>query len=144
MRDLSRRGLLLGASCSLLPLVPGPCPAGGNPAAEAIPPLPVPGGEVVLTVSGAIPWHNAPEGAQFDRAMLEDLGMHQFRTETPWSEQSQLFRGPLLHSLTTALGLTTGTFIARAMNDYSIPVPVSDAVPQGPILAMKVDRRAHV
>lgn len=132
--DLSRRSLLLGMS--LLPL---PLPAFGREAAGVMAALPPPQGEVLLTVTGALTRRNSPEGALFDREMLKALGEIEFVTGTPWSEHPQRFRGPSLYSLVTALGLKGGTFTARALNDYSIPVPLSEAVEGGPILAMEID-----
>lgn len=134
MPDLTRRSLMLGMSLLPLPLQAARADHGPGPIA-----LPQPVGEVILTVSGDLPQRNSGEGAVFDRAMLAALGEAEFTTGTPWSEQPQRFRGPSLHSLVTALGLTTGTFTARALNDYSIPVPVSEGVPGGPILAMEID-----
>ncbi|RRH73423.1 oxidoreductase [Falsigemmobacter faecalis] len=134
MPELTRRSLILGMS--LLPL---PLHAAGGKSAEAAAALPHPEGDVILTVTGALPRRNSAEGAVFDRAMLKAMGEVEFTSGTPWSGQPQRFRGPSLHSLVTTLGLSDGNFTARAVNDYSIPVPVSEGVPGGPILAMEID-----
>jgi hypothetical protein len=97
--------------------------------------LPAPAGDVVLTVSGAIAVENAPGLAQFDLAMLEQLGVETLRTTTIWTDGEQEFRGVPLHRLLDRLGVTHGRLEARAINDYAAEVPVSDAVEGGPIIA---------
>jgi hypothetical protein len=51
-----------------------------------------PQGPVVLTVDGAITRTTAPGRAEFDRAMLEQLGVATLRTWTPWTEGEPEFQ----------------------------------------------------
>ena len=37
------------------------------------------------------------------------------------------------------MGVTDGTLLATAINDYTVEIPVSDAVPGGPIVAYLMD-----
>ncbi len=97
--------------------------------------LPQPTGEVVLTVTGDIGVTNQGNSAVFDAAMLQALGEVSFDTTTPWTEGTQTFTGLPLHALMEALGVGEGTLVAKAVNDYSIEIPVTDAVEGGPIVA---------
>jgi hypothetical protein len=106
-------------------------------AAIAAEPLPVPQGPVVLTVSGAIAATNSPEGAQFDLAMLDALGTAEFETTTIWTEGPQVFRGVSLRRLADVLQADGAVIAASALNDYTVEIPLSDAVEGGPILAFE-------
>lgn len=93
-----------------------------------------PGGDVILTVTGV----NATP-VQFDRAALVALGLVSIETTTIWSEGVQTFEGVPLMSLTQALGVESGTLFATAINDYTVEIPVTDAVEGGPIIALKLN-----
>lgn len=97
--------------------------------------LDAPSGDVVLTVSGAVPVTNEGDTAQFDMEMLRSLGETSFTTSTPWTEGQQTFTGVSLLALIEVLGIEGGTLAATAINDYAIDIPVSDAVEGGPIIA---------
>lgn len=98
-----------------------------------------PAGEVVLTVSGAPKAENAGEAAQFDLAMLERLGAVEFETSTIWTQGVQHFEGVPLNHLVDHLGITGTTLRATAINDYSVDIPLADAVEGGPIIAFKLN-----
>lgn len=100
-------------------------------AEELLPPK----GEIILTVTGDIAATNEGDSAVFDQEMLSGLGEVSFATTTPWTEGPQEFTGVPLQALVEALGVTSGTIRATAINDYAIEVPVTDAVQGGPILA---------
>lgn len=97
--------------------------------------LPAPTGEIVLTVTGKIAVTNQDGVAAFDLDMLKGLGEVTFETSTPWTEGKQSFTGVPLHALLQTVGVTEGTLTAKAINDYAVEIPVSDAVVGGPILA---------
>lgn len=97
--------------------------------------LPVPTGQVLLTVDGAITVHNHDKEAIFDREMLEAMPQTTFTTKTIWTDGEQEFTGVTLHNLLTRLGVTSGSLSAIAINDYAVKIPVSDAVADGPIIA---------
>jgi len=98
-------------------------------------PLPPPSGKVILTVSGDIPVANVGESAQFDLDGLRALGLTTIETTTVWTEGKQVFQGVSLKDLLARLNVTTGEIKARAINDYSVIIPVTDAVEGGPIIA---------
>jgi hypothetical protein len=97
--------------------------------------LPAPTGEVVLTVTGKVALTNQDGVAAFDLDMLKAIGEVTFKTSTPWTEGEQSFTGVPLNALLQTVGVTEGTLTAKAINDYAVEIPVSDAVVDGPILA---------
>ncbi|MEQ9124073.1 MAG: molybdopterin-dependent oxidoreductase [Alphaproteobacteria bacterium] len=110
--------------------------AAGPAAAEVAQPT----GSVVLTVSGRI---DAPPGAsaRFDMAMLRALPAREFETSTIWTDGTHRFRGVSLAALLEAVGADGTLLRATALNDYSVEIPVADAVPEGPIVAYEFDGR---
>ncbi len=122
--------ILCGAAMAVL--------AAGALAAD---PLPVPQGPVILTVSGGIAQANGPEGAAFDLAMLEGMETVEFETTTIWTEGPQSFRGVPLVRLIEALGAEGEVIAASALNDYTVEIPLADAVEGGPILAFAQNGR---
>lgn len=110
--------------------------AAGPAAAE----LAAPAGTVVLTVTGRI---DAGTGgaARFDMAMLRALPAREFTTSTIWTEGAHRFRGVPLATLLDAVSADGTTLKATALNDYSVEIPVTDAVPEGPIVAYEFDGR---
>ncbi len=94
-----------------------------------------PSQQVLLTVSGKISVMNVGDTAQFDMAALQKLPATEFETTTTWTEGPQTFRGVSLKALLDYLKASGTTLSASAINDYSVSVPVSDAVENGPIIA---------
>jgi hypothetical protein len=84
---------------------------------------------VILTVTGL------DDVVEYTLSDLEALGLSSFQTTTIWSDGVQEFTGVSLRALLQDLGVTEGVFMARAINDYAVEVPVSDGVENGPILA---------
>ena len=94
-----------------------------------------PQGDVILTVSGDIDVTNAGDILQFDREQLAALDTTTFKTTTIWSAGVNTFEGASLSALTALLDLKDGKLLATAINDYTVEIPVSDAVEGGPIIA---------
>lgn len=105
-------------------------------------PLPQPTGPVLLTVSGEISNRNSTDGAVFDLEMLRALGEAEIVTDTIWTPGPQTFTGVSLARLLEAVGAQGTTLNATAINDYSVTIPVSDATPDGPIIAYALDGTA--
>ncbi|MEQ3748508.1 MAG: molybdopterin-dependent oxidoreductase [Celeribacter sp.] len=84
---------------------------------------------ILLTVS------DGTRSLTFDRAALEALPRTQIETSTIWTEGMQRFDGVSLKDLLTHAEVSSGTLQATAINDYSVTIPVSDAVEDGPIIA---------
>lgn len=91
--------------------------------------------EIILTVTGT----DAADPVRFDRAGLEALGFETIETTTIWSEGVQTFEGVSLKSILDELGVTEGTLLATAINDYTVEIPVLDAVENGPIIAVMLN-----
>jgi hypothetical protein len=94
---------------------------------------------VILIVSGNISHDNGNGVARFDRAMLEALPAATIRTETPWTEGSVEFHGPLLKAVLETVGATGDQLKAVALNDYAVDIPFGDAFDYGVILAISQD-----
>ena len=97
--------------------------------------LATPEGEIILTVSGALDTTNDGETAVFDLEMLQALDSTTIKTTTIWTDGTQVFQGVSLKVLLQKLGVEGGLLRATAINDYTVEIPVSDAVAGGPILA---------
>jgi len=113
--------------------------AGGVVTSRPAQALALPTDKVILTISGKISITNAGDTATFDRAMLEALGMHSFKTHTKWDNDAVTFEGPLMTDLMKAVGATGVTAQAIALNDYHTDIPIEDFAKFNPILAMKRD-----
>ncbi|MBC2836815.1 molybdopterin-dependent oxidoreductase [Gemmobacter straminiformis] len=107
--------------------------------AEAGEPLPAPTGEVVLTVTGQIDRTNAGDAAEFDLAMLQALDPVTVTTSTIWTDGVQEFRGVSLERLMKEVGATGGMIAASALNDYTVQIPMTDAVEGGAVLAFEAN-----
>lgn len=104
-------------------------------------PLPLPKGPVILTVTGAIDQANSPDGAQFDLAMLEAMDPVEVSTTTIWTDGTQTFTGVPLARLIEMLGAEGEVIAATALNEYTVEIPLEDAVEGGPILAFAQNGR---
>jgi hypothetical protein len=101
--------------------------------------LPQPQGKPILSVSGHIRNLNASGTAQFDREMLEALGMEVIETATPWYEGRTRFEGVSLDKLMQLVGAEGTTVTAVALNDYVTTIPMADFKKFGVLLALKRD-----
>lgn len=99
--------------------------------------LPAPKEKPILTVSGKISVTNKDDTAEFDRPMLESLGMVSFATETPWYPDRVTFEGVSLAKLMDLVGAKGQTLTVVALNDYSSEIPFEDFQKFNVILALK-------
>ena len=86
-------------------------------------------GEVLLTLTVG------GETREYDMAALEALGETEFTTSTIWTEGAQTFGGVPLNVFLADAGVESGTLNAKAINDYAVEMPVSEALENGPIIA---------
>jgi hypothetical protein len=98
-----------------------------------------PNGDIVLTLSGAMTNTNGAGKAAFDLDMLKALPATTFKTRTTWTDGDKSFSGVSLQVLLAAVGSTGTIAKSIALNDYSVDIPVTDAVADGPIIAYLVD-----
>lgn len=85
--------------------------------------------EILLTLT------NGDDVVEYDLATLEAIGSTTFETSTIWTEGPQTFTGVPLQALVDELDIDDGVLLASAINDYTVEIPVSDAVTGGPIIA---------
>lgn len=95
----------------------------------------VPSGDVILTISGDIDASNVDGALVFDANTLSALGTVSIETSTIWTEGVNTFEGVPLKTLVDLVGAESGRLLASAINDYTVEVPVSDAIENGPIVA---------
>ncbi len=100
-----------------------------------------PAGKVILTISGDIEHTNAGDRAEFDRTMLEALGMTELTVETAWTDGRPTFSGVLGSRILDAVGARGDEIVARAINDYQVTIPVSDLRRYPILFALKQDGR---
>lgn len=101
--------------------------------------VPTPNRDVILTVTGAVQSLDEAQKLEFDLDALSALGFETVETTTIWTDGVQTFEGVSLKTLMDTLGLEDGTLLATAINDYTVEVPVSDAVENGPIIAVRLN-----
>lgn len=99
--------------------------------------LPAPAGRVILSIDGNVTETNAGERADFDRSMLEALGMHGLTTTTPWTNGPQHFEGVLMRDLLRRVGARGKSVLATALNDYAVEIPVEHFERYDVLLAIK-------
>ena len=120
---MKRREVL--ASLATLTASPWAIGAGESPPATVVPPL--------LRISGP-----GPARFEFTEAAFLALPTASITTATVWTPRS-VFVGPTLLTVMRAAGVTGGTLIFRTLDDYSAPIPWSDLVRYGVILAHSQD-----
>lgn len=98
-----------------------------------------PAGEPVLTVTGQIDNRNSGDAAVFDLAMLEAMDPVTVTTSTIWTDGVQEFRGVPLVRLMQEVGAHGGMIAASALNDYTVQIPMEDAVEGGAVLAFEAN-----
>lgn len=102
-------------------------------------PLAAPTGEVVMTITGQIERKNTADGAAFDLAMLQALDPVTVSTSTIWTDGVQEFRGVSLERLMQEVGAKGTMIAASALNDYTVQIPMTDAVEGGAVLAFEAN-----
>jgi hypothetical protein len=100
-------------------------------------PLRSPTGKPILTISGKISNTNKGATAQFDRPMLEAVGMTTIETTGPWYEGTAKFEGVNLNKLMELVGASGDRVDVVALNDYSSEIPMKDFASYNVILAIK-------
>ena len=91
----------------------------------------------ILTISGKISVTNKDNTAQFDRQMLESMGLVTVETTTPWHEGKVKFEGVPLDKLMKQVGASGQRVIVVALNDYTTEIPMDDFAKFNVILAIK-------
>ncbi len=87
--------------------------------------------KTILTVTGK----PATNEVQLSDAMLAKLPQKSMTLQTPWYPEPKKFEGPLLRDVLKLAGIRSGNIRLVALNDYTISIPVSDAVEYDVIVA---------
>ena len=103
--------------------------------------LPLPAGEVLLTVTGRIAVTNDGARARLDRALLSAWGTDELRTSTPFSDGLSTFSGVLASRLLDGLGADGTRLRASALNDYVVTIPIDELRSFPVLLALDRDGR---
>ncbi len=111
----------------------------GISSAQALTALPRPKGKVLLSVGGQIERTNTDGRAEFDRAMLEEIGMVELETETPYTEGKKVFRGVLARDLLRHVGAAGDQAEATAINLYKVTIPTEDFERFDVLIALEAD-----
>lgn len=93
----------------------------------------------MLTITGKIERTNGEQGAEFDRAMIEALGVVEMTTETPFTEGETVFRGVRVADLLKAVGARGEEVRATALNLYFADIPMVDFARHDVLLALEVN-----
>lgn len=101
--------------------------------------LPVPAGEVILTVDGTVSNTNDGDTAAFDLDTLMAMPAVTFSTNTTWTEGAQSFTGVPLKAVLDAVGAEGTEVAATALNNYSVTIPFDGLSDQAPIIAYHID-----
>ncbi len=91
--------------------------------------------DTVLTVTGDVSETAVGPKWHFEESDLRALPLVRFETDTIWTEGTQVFEGVSLAALLSHVGASDGNLFATAANDYTVTIPTSDAVENGPIIA---------
>jgi hypothetical protein len=104
-------------------------------------PIPVPHGETVLTLSGAIATTNAGPELRLDLATLEQFGLVQYTVVDPSQKRSITFAGVLLADLLAFAGAarTATTLHLVALDDYQTDITLTDVGRWPILLATRAD-----
>lgn len=98
-----------------------------------------PDGKPILVISGKIENTNKGSTAEFDRAMLEAIGLQTIETTTPWYDKRVRFEGVPLNKLMELVGAIGTKVTAVALNDYVTTIPLDDFKKFKVVLALKRD-----
>ena len=104
--------------------------------------VPVPVGDVVLTISGEISNPNVDDTLQFDMEALESLGLIEYSVDDYQAEgRVASFRGVPVRSVLEIAGASTDVEVLNtiALNDYEVEIPVADVTDYPVMIATSVD-----
>lgn len=134
MREKKVLSLALGAGLAVFAALFGADTTRADTASQST--APAPQGEVLLTVT--LEGEGARE-QQMTLAQLQALSADSFETTTIWTTGPQSFTGVPLAALLAQFDIAASTpgitLEARAVNDYMVEIPLTDAVEDGPIIA---------
>ena len=87
--------------------------------------------KIILTISDK----STASEVQLSEAMLAKMPQKSMILNTPWYPSAQTFEGPLLRDVLKLANIKSGNITLKALNDYAISIPVSDALQYDVIVA---------
>ena len=102
--------------------------------------VPRPVGDIILRLSGEITNTNTDDGRlELDLAMLQEMPVTTFKTNTIWLEKAVEFTGVNLKEILDYAG-ASGTLIhAITLNDYKVDIPAGMGDVDAPMVAYHID-----
>ncbi|MCP1167949.1 molybdopterin-dependent oxidoreductase [Limimaricola litoreus] len=82
---------------------------------------------------------NEAAPVELDLAALKAMPVTEIETSTVWTDGVTRFTGVALSDLLADLGEEGTVIHAMARDGYTVEIPVTDAVPHGPIVAYEMD-----
>lgn len=76
-----------------------------------------------------------------DDDVLVTIGAEDLMTRTPWTEGVARFGGVPLAKILSAVGVTSGSVRAIALNDYAVEFSAEDAIAKGAFIARTMNGR---
>lgn len=70
---------------------------------------------------------------------LEKLGLSTVRTSTTWTDGTPVFEGVLMSDIAKAHGVSGGTVMVTAINDYQAEIPVAEILAFPVLLATRMN-----
>lgn len=101
--------------------------------------LPLPSGEIVLVVDGAIKRGNVTGAAHLDIEMMQALPAHSLLTTTAVTDGVRRFDGFLMRDVLNLIGVRGTLVEAQALNNYSVDIPIADFHDYDVLLATHMD-----
>jgi hypothetical protein len=103
--------------------------------------IPVPTGDVILTVTGNIGTSNVDDTIQMDIATVESVGQVEYTVDDPFENRAVTYRGVLMSDLLNLwqVGDDATTLNIVALNDYAVDVPLADLRTYPVIFALQAD-----
>ncbi|WP_157954357.1 molybdopterin-dependent oxidoreductase [Saccharospirillum mangrovi] len=80
--------------------------------------------------------HGSVHYSQSDILALDPSSLD---TETPWTDGSLHFEGASLAAVLADAGVDADQLLAKALNDYTVVIPVQTAIDEGAFVAVRID-----
>lgn len=97
--------------------------------------IPLPSGELILTVSGEIRVTNRDDQLLLDLQTIEKMGLVKYTVHDPWLDEEVTYTGVLMSDLLNFAGLSDAATVIslHALDNYETKITISD-IQEWPIL----------
>lgn len=101
--------------------------------------LPLPSGNIILIIDGAIKRWNQGNEAHLDLEMIQSLPTYSLRTSTSVTDGVRQFEGVLARHILELVSASGKIIEAQALNNYSVDIPINDFYDYDVLLATHMD-----